>query len=83
MKALTELPFETILEDRMHEDKQLTRPFEAASKYVQRGVAGKLSVHMEVLQKLSDEVIKKSHSAAGERWLVVVILLARPSGGSS
>jgi len=59
MKALTELSFETILEDRMHEDKQLTRPFEAASKYVQRGVAGKLSVHMEVLQKLSDEVIKK------------------------
>jgi hypothetical protein len=59
MKALTELPFEAILEDRMQGDKQLTRPFEAASKYVQRGVAGKLSVHMEVLQKLSDEVIKK------------------------
>jgi hypothetical protein len=59
MKALTELPFETILEDRMQEDKQLTRPFEAASKYVQRGVAGKVSVHMDVLQKLSDEVIKK------------------------
>ena len=53
------MPFETILKDRMHGDKQLTRPFEAASKYVQRGVAGKLSVHMEVLQKLSDEVIKK------------------------
>ncbi len=27
--------------------------------YVQRGVAGKLSVHMDVLEKLSDEVIKK------------------------
>jgi len=48
-RLLTELPFETILEDRMQQDKQLTRPFEAASKYVQRGVAGRLSVHMDVL----------------------------------
>jgi hypothetical protein len=59
MKALSELPFETILEDRIQEDKELTRPFEAASKYVQRGVAGKLSVHMDILEKLSEEVIKK------------------------
>ncbi len=59
MRALTELPFETILEDRMQQDKQLTRPFEAASKYVQRGVAGRLSVHMDVLEKLSEEVTKK------------------------
>jgi hypothetical protein len=59
MRALTELPFETILEDRMKQDKQLTRPFEAASKYVQRGVAGRLSVHVDVLQKLTDEVTKE------------------------
>jgi len=59
MRSLTELPLETILEDRMQQDKQLTRPFEAASKYVQRGVAGRLSVHMDVLKKLSDEVTKK------------------------
>jgi hypothetical protein len=59
MKALAKLPFEAILEDRMHSDKQLTRCFEAGSSYVQRGVAGKLSVHMDVLQKLSDEVITK------------------------
>jgi len=59
MRALTELPFETILEDRMQQDKQLTRPFEAASKYVRRGVAGGLSAHMDILQKLTDEVTKK------------------------
>jgi hypothetical protein len=59
MRALTELSFETILEDRMQQDKQLTRPFEAASKYVQRGVAGRLSVHMDVLEKLTEEVTKK------------------------
>jgi hypothetical protein len=59
MKALSELPFETILEDRIRGDKQLTRPFEGASKYVQRGVAGKLNVHMEILTKLSNEVIEE------------------------
>jgi hypothetical protein len=59
MKALSELPFEIILEDRIRGDKQLTRPFEAASKYVQRGVAGKLDVHMDVLTKLSTEVIEE------------------------
>jgi len=59
MRALTELPFETILEDRMQQDKQLTRPFEAASKYVHRGVAARLSVHMDILQKLTDEITKK------------------------
>lgn len=59
MRALKELPFETILEDRMQQDKQLTRPFEAASKYVPRGVASGLSVHMEILQKLTDEVTRK------------------------
>lgn len=38
---------------------RLTRPFEAASKYVPRGVASGLSMHMEILQKLTDEVTKK------------------------
>lgn len=59
MKAVSELPFETILEDRIREDKQLGRPFEAASKYVQRGVAGKLSAHMDILTKLMNEVVEE------------------------
>ena len=57
MRALSELPFETILEDRIKEDRNLGRPFEAASQYVQRGVAGKLSVHMEILTGLKNDVI--------------------------
>lgn len=59
MSALAELSFETILEDRIRQDKALARPFEAASNYVQRGIGGKLSAHFDVLQKLSDDVIKK------------------------
>jgi hypothetical protein len=57
MKALGEVSFEAILEDRIQEDKNLGRPFEAASKYVQRGVAGKLTVHMDILTNLMNEVV--------------------------
>ena len=56
MKALTELPFANILEGRIREDKKLTRPFEAASKYAQSGIPGRLSVHMEILHKLMDRM---------------------------
>jgi len=56
MKTLTELAFAEILEGRIQEDKQLTRPFEAASKYAQSGVPGKLSVHMKILHKLPERM---------------------------
>jgi len=56
MKTLTEVPFAEILEGRMQEDKQLTRPFEAASKYAQSGIPGRLSVHMEILHKLMESM---------------------------
>ena len=57
MKTLTELPFAEILEGRIQEeDKKLTRPFEAASKYAQSGVPGKLSVHMEILHGLMERM---------------------------
>jgi hypothetical protein len=56
MKTLAELPFADILEGRIREDKQLTRPFEAASKYAQSGIPGRLSVHMEILHKLMDRM---------------------------
>lgn len=56
MKTLKELPFADILEGRIREDKKLTRPFEAASKYAQSGIPGRLSVHMEILHKLMDRM---------------------------
>ncbi len=56
MKTLTVLPFAEILEGRIQEDKKLTRPFEAASKYAQSGIPGRLSVHMEILHKLMEKM---------------------------
>ena len=56
MKTLKELPLAEILEGRMQEDKKLTRPFEAASKYAQSGVPGRLSVHMEILHELMERM---------------------------
>ena len=56
MKTLAELPFADILEGRIREDKKLGRPFEAASKYAQSGIPGRLSVHMEILHKLLDKM---------------------------
>ncbi|PYU19097.1 MAG: hypothetical protein DMG30_25440 [Acidobacteria bacterium] len=56
MKTLKELPLAEILEGRMQEDKTLTRPFEAASKYAQSGVPGRLSVHMEILHELMERM---------------------------
>jgi len=56
MKTLEELPFEDVLEGRMREDKQLTRPFEAASKYAQSGIPGRLTFHMKVLDELLEKV---------------------------
>jgi hypothetical protein len=56
MKTLTELPFADILEGRIKEDKKLTRPFEAASEYARSGIPGRLSAHMEILDKLMDRM---------------------------
>ena len=38
IKTLEELPFSDVLEERIQEDKQLNRPFEAASAYAQSGL---------------------------------------------
>jgi hypothetical protein len=56
MKTLEKLPFSDVLEGRIQEDKQLNRPFEAASKYAQSGVPGRLTVHMKILEELLAEV---------------------------
>ncbi len=56
MKTLKELPFSDVLEGRIREDKNLGRPFEAASKYAQSGVPGRLTVHMDILKSLLEKV---------------------------
>ena len=56
MKTLEELPFSDVLEGRIREDKNLGRPFEAASKYAQSGVPGRLTVHMDILNRLLERV---------------------------
>ena len=49
MKTLEELPVSDVLEGRIREDNNLGRPFEAASRYAQSGVPGRLTVHMDIL----------------------------------
>jgi hypothetical protein len=46
MRTLEELPFSEVLEGRIQEDKQLNRPFEAATEYAQSGIPGRLTAHM-------------------------------------
>jgi hypothetical protein len=54
--TLEELPLGDVLEGRMREDKQLTRPFEAASKYARSGIPGRLTAHMKILEELLEKV---------------------------
>jgi len=54
--ALSEMAFSDIMEDRIREDPQLSRPFEAASTYVHRGTPGKMFVHVEIMKMLGQEM---------------------------
>jgi hypothetical protein len=56
--ALTETALSEILEERIKEDPQLGRPFEAASTYIHRGMPGRMSKHIEILQTLHQELEK-------------------------
>jgi hypothetical protein len=56
MRTLEALPFSDALEGRIQEDKQLNRPFEAASKYAQSGIPGRLTAHMKILEELMVKV---------------------------
>jgi hypothetical protein len=58
MRPLAKLAFSTILGDRITKDRQLGRPFEAASKYVFKGTARSLPKHMELLTAALDELVK-------------------------
>jgi hypothetical protein len=54
--ALSDHAFSDILEDRIREDYQLGRPFEAASSYVRPGPARKVFKHMEIMESLGKEM---------------------------
>lgn len=57
MRALAKMPFSRILEDRITADRNLGRPFEAASKYVHRGTARNLPQHIVLMKKIINEMI--------------------------
>jgi len=58
MHALRTMAFSEIIEDRLKEDKELGRPFEAASSWVPRGTARMVTAHLEILNKLTEEMVK-------------------------
>jgi hypothetical protein len=58
MRPLAKMAFSAILENRITTDRQLGRPFEAASKYVFKGTARSLPKHMELLTGALDGLMK-------------------------
>lgn len=54
--AMQEMPFSDIMEDRIHEDPKLSRPFEAASSWVPRGTPGKMHKHIDIMKTLGTEI---------------------------
>jgi hypothetical protein len=55
--ALQKTELSTILEDRIHNDENLRRPFEAASKFVHRGTPRNLDKHLEIFGELSKQTV--------------------------
>jgi hypothetical protein len=54
--AMQEMAFSDIMEDRIHEDPKLSRPFEAASSLVHRGTPRKMDKHIEILTQCGEEM---------------------------
>jgi hypothetical protein len=61
MGALSKTQFQTILEDRIRNDRDLGRAFDAASTYVHRGMARNLPAHIQIVKKLSAEMSSDFH----------------------
>jgi hypothetical protein len=55
--ALERVSLSTILEDRIQSDRNLRRPFEAASNYVPRGMPRGMGAHFELFHTVMQEVI--------------------------
>lgn len=56
LAALQETALSDILRERIVEDPFLGRPFEAASTYVHRGTPRKVFRHIEIMQRLTEEI---------------------------
>ena len=55
---LNKAPFSDVLENRIHEDRILGRPFDMASTMVDRGTPHEVYEHIKIMEKLSAEVKK-------------------------
>jgi hypothetical protein len=58
MSSLAKMPLSAILEERIKANRELSRPFEAASKYVNKGTARNMPEHMKLMSAAIGEVIK-------------------------
>jgi hypothetical protein len=59
VRNIKEMPFAKILEDRIKGNRDLMRPFEAASNYVSRGTATGLDEHIKMLRQITEEIVKE------------------------
>jgi hypothetical protein len=57
MWVLQEKSFADVMEERIKTDPSLRQPFYAAVKYVHRGTAPKLHVHVEAYKELNERLI--------------------------
>lgn len=55
--ALGKVELARILEDRIQNDHQLRRPFEAASRFVHRGTPRNLTAHLDALGELQRRTV--------------------------
>jgi hypothetical protein len=59
MSSLAKMSLGAILEDRIKANRELSRPFEAASKYVHKGTARNMPEHMKLMSGAFNQVIKE------------------------
>lgn len=79
MHALRTMAFKDVIEDRFKEDKELGRPFEAASNWVPRGTARMVTAHLEILNKLTEEMIKDFEMRDPDVAAITLMADQRPS----
>lgn len=58
MGTLNKMSLDCVLEDRIKRNPTLLWPFDAASKYVSRGMHRNTPKHMEILHEITDKTIK-------------------------
>ena len=58
MSSLAKMSLGAVLEDRIKANRELSRPFEAASKYVHKGTARNMPEHMKLMSGALNQVVK-------------------------